>query len=61
MALKREKVTGGWRKLHKEEIHSFHSPRDIIRIITPRKISWAGHVAFVGGMTKEGDPQKAYG
>jgi hypothetical protein len=29
---KREVVTGGWRKLHTEELHDLYSP-DIIRVI----------------------------
>jgi hypothetical protein len=30
---KREKITGGWRKLHNEEVHNFFSSTDIIRLI----------------------------
>jgi hypothetical protein len=37
-------VTEGWRKLHNEELHSFHSSPDIIRLIKSRRIIWAGHV-----------------
>jgi hypothetical protein len=33
-------VTGGLRKLHNEEL-----PISIIRIIKPRRMRWAGHVA----------------
>jgi hypothetical protein len=30
---KRDEVTGGWRKLHNEELHNFYSSPNIIRII----------------------------
>jgi hypothetical protein len=42
---KRNGVTGGWRKLHNEELHDFYSSPNIIRIIKSRKMRWAGHVA----------------
>jgi hypothetical protein len=45
---KRDEVTGGWRKLHKEELHNLYSSPSIIRIIKPRRIRWAGHVARMG-------------
>jgi hypothetical protein len=41
-------VTGGWRKLHNEELHNFYSSPGIIRIIKSRKMRWAGHVARMG-------------
>jgi hypothetical protein len=37
--LKREEVTGDWRKLHYEEL---------IKVIISRRIRWAGHVARKG-------------
>jgi hypothetical protein len=43
--LKRNEVTGEWRKLHNEELHFLYSSPSIIRIIKLRKIRWAGHVA----------------
>jgi hypothetical protein len=33
---KRDEVTGGWRKLHNEELHN---------LIKSRKMRWTGHVA----------------
>jgi hypothetical protein len=42
---KRDGVTGGWRKLHNEELHNLFSSRSIIRIIKSRRMRWAGHVA----------------
>jgi hypothetical protein len=41
-------VTGGWRKLHNEELHNLYSSPSIIRIIKSRRMKWAGHVAHVG-------------
>jgi hypothetical protein len=45
---KRDEETGGWRKLHKEELHNLHSSPGIIRIIKSRRMGWAGHVARIG-------------
>jgi hypothetical protein len=41
---KRNEVTGGWRKLHNEELHNLYSSPSIIRMIKSGKIKWAGHV-----------------
>jgi hypothetical protein len=30
---KRDEVTGGWRKLHSEELHDFYSSSSIIRMM----------------------------
>jgi hypothetical protein len=35
---KREGVTGGWRKLHNEELHNLYLSPSIIRIIKPKRI-----------------------
>jgi hypothetical protein len=42
---KRNEVTGGWRKLHNEELHSLYSSPSIIVMIKSRRMRWAGHVA----------------
>jgi hypothetical protein len=42
---KRDEVTGDWRKLHNEEFHNLYSSPNIIRMITSRRMRWAGHVA----------------
>jgi hypothetical protein len=42
---KRGEVTGGWRKLHNEEISDLYSLPSIIRIIKSRRMRCAGHVA----------------
>jgi hypothetical protein len=42
---KRVEVTGGWRKLHNEELHNLYSSPNIITMIKSRRMRWAGHVA----------------
>jgi hypothetical protein len=46
---KRDGVTGGWRKLHKEELHNLDYSSGVIRIINSRRMRWAGHVVRIGG------------
>jgi hypothetical protein len=41
---KRDKVTGGLRKLHNEELHNLYSSPNIIRMIKLRRMRWAGNV-----------------
>jgi hypothetical protein len=45
---KRDEVTGGWRKLHNEELHGLYSSPSIIMVIKARGVRWAGHVAHMG-------------
>jgi hypothetical protein len=45
---KRDGVTGGWRKLHNEQLHNLYSSPSIIGIIKTRRLRWAGHVARKG-------------
>jgi hypothetical protein len=40
---KRDEVTGGWRKLHNEELHNLYSSPSIIKMIKSRRIRWAGN------------------
>jgi hypothetical protein len=42
---KSDEVTGGWRKLHNEELHNLYSSPTITRAIKSRRMRWAGHVA----------------
>jgi hypothetical protein len=45
---KGDRVKGGWRKLHNEELHNLYSSTSIIRIIKSRRMRWAGHVVRTG-------------
>jgi hypothetical protein len=42
---KRDEVTGGWRKLHNEELHNLYSSPSITRMFKSRRMRWAGRVA----------------
>jgi hypothetical protein len=46
--LKRHEVTGGWRKLHNEELHKLYSSQRVIKMIKSRRMRWAGHIAWMG-------------
>jgi hypothetical protein len=50
---KRDEVTGGWRKLHNEELHNLYSSPNIIRMIKSRRMRWVEHVARNGKMRNE--------
>jgi hypothetical protein len=40
--LKRDEVTGEWRKLHNEEVNDLYSSPHIIRVIKSRRMEWTG-------------------
>jgi hypothetical protein len=42
---KRDELTGGWIKLHNEELHNLYSSPSIIRMIKSSRMRWTGHVA----------------
>jgi hypothetical protein len=46
--LKRDEVTGEWRKLHSEKLYNLYLSPDIIRQIKSRRMRWVGHVARMG-------------
>jgi hypothetical protein len=46
VGLKRDGVTGGWRKLHNEEFHNLYSSPNI----KSRRERWMRHVAQMGKM-----------
>jgi hypothetical protein len=46
--LKREEVTGDWRKLHNEVLHNLYSSRSAIMTSKSRRMRWTGHVARMG-------------
>jgi hypothetical protein len=41
---KRDAATGGWRKLHNEELHNLYSAPSIIKMIKSRRMRWAGQI-----------------
>ena len=45
---KRDEITEEWRKLHNEELNDLYSSPNIVRVITSRRMRWAGHVARMG-------------
>jgi hypothetical protein len=45
---KRDEVTGGWRKLHEEELHNLYFSPSVIRMIKSKRMILAGHVARMG-------------
>jgi hypothetical protein len=45
---RRNEVTGGWRKLHNEELHNLYFSLSKTKLIKSRKMRWAGHVARMG-------------
>jgi hypothetical protein len=51
---KREEVTGEWRRLHIEKLYDLYSSPNIIRVIEPRRMKWAGHVAHMGESYRQG-------
>jgi hypothetical protein len=40
---RRDEVTGGWRKLHNEELRDSYSSPSIIRMIKSRWMRWVGN------------------
>jgi hypothetical protein len=46
--LKSNEGTGGWRKLHNEELHNLYFLAGIIRMFKSGKMRWEGHVARMG-------------
>ena len=46
--LKRDEVTGEWRKLHNEELNDLYCSTNIVRVIRSRRMRWVGHVERMG-------------
>jgi hypothetical protein len=47
---KTDEVTGDWRKLHNEGLHSLYSSQNKIRMLESRRMRWAGYVVGMGAM-----------
>jgi hypothetical protein len=45
-------MTGGWRKLHNEELHNLYSSPNVIKMIKSKKMKWEGHVTHMAGNPK---------
>jgi hypothetical protein len=45
-----EEVTGGWRRLHNEQLRNLYASLDIINVIKTRRMRWTGQVAHMGDM-----------
>jgi hypothetical protein len=48
IGLKREEVTGKWRRVHDEESNDPYSSTNTTRVINSRRMRWVGHVARIG-------------
>jgi hypothetical protein len=46
--VKRDEVTGEWRKLHNEELNDLYSLANIVRVVKSRRMRWAEYVARMG-------------
>jgi hypothetical protein len=44
---KKDEVTGGWRKMHNEELHGLYSSPSIVTVIKATRMRWAGHVVHM--------------
>jgi hypothetical protein len=42
---KRDKVVGGWRRLHNEELHNLYTSPNIIRVNKSKRMRWVVDVA----------------
>jgi hypothetical protein len=45
---KRDEETGGWRKLHNEELHNLYSSPSIIRMMKSRRMRWGRRGMHIG-------------
>ena len=46
--LRRDEVTGDWRRLHNKKLNDLYCLPNIVRVIKSRRMRWAGHVARMG-------------
>jgi hypothetical protein len=45
---KREKVAGGWIRLHNDELHNLYASPSIVTVIKSMRMRWKGHVTRMG-------------
>ena len=45
MGPKRKGIAREWKRLHSEKLYDMCSSPNIFRVIEPRRMGWAGHVA----------------
>jgi hypothetical protein len=45
---KREEVSGGWRRLHNEELHNLYTSPHIVKVMKLKRMRWVEHVARRG-------------
>ena len=45
--VKRDEITGEWRKFHNAELNALYSSPNIIRNLKSRRVRWTGHVAHM--------------
>jgi len=45
---RRDEVSGEWRRLHNEKLNDLYSSPNIVRVVKPRRMRWAGDVARMG-------------
>jgi len=46
--VRRDEVTGKWRRLHNEELNDLYCSPNIVRVIKWRRMGWAEYVARMG-------------
>jgi hypothetical protein len=42
--LRGREVTGGWRRLHNEELCNLYVSPNIVRVIQSKRMKWVGHI-----------------
>jgi len=50
---KREEVAGEERKFHSEELHNLYSSPDLVSVIKPRRMTWAGDDKYIQDSSKK--------
>jgi hypothetical protein len=43
-------VTGGWRRLHNEELHNLYNSSNIIRVVKSTRMTGVWHIERMGEM-----------